>query len=289
MTRPRRRRVLAVLLALGVTAGVAAGGAWAAFTGSTSSAGNRVTAAPDFRAPTASASVVARSGGTVPGFVKPGGAYFVYANVADTGNPASGVSSVTADVSALTPGTTAAPLASGSFSAGGVTYGYRSASLTAGAGVTAGQWPTRWRWRTSRATRPFRRASAPRWTRRRLPASTSRRRTAAARSASAQPTRATRSSTPSASRLTRARSLAGWSGSATNVTVRLLNGTLIPTTNDSIAIYDATDATQLGLGINIGAGTGMMAWTPSAAALDRAGNPAATTVVNESGTADREF
>jgi chitinase len=36
-------------------------------------------------------------------------------------------------------------------------------------------------------------------------------------------------------------------------------------------------------------GTGAMTWTPSASATDLAGNPMSTTVVTETGTADRDF
>jgi hypothetical protein len=42
-------------------------------------------------------------------------------------------------------------------------------------------------------------------------------------------------------------------------------------------------------GATTAAASGTMAWTPSAGATDRAGNPGSTTAVNETGTADREF
>jgi hypothetical protein len=103
----------------------------AAFTGAADSPANVVSAAPDFRAPTVGSSVIAKSAGGTPGFVKQGGTYHVYADVTDTGNPASGVGTVTADVSAITTGQTSASLASGSFSVGGVSYNFRSAQLTA--------------------------------------------------------------------------------------------------------------------------------------------------------------
>lgn len=111
----------------------------AAFTAGAESAGNSVTAAADFRAPQVTALAIGKAAGGATGFVKQGGGYFVYANVAaDTGKPASGIASVTADVSGVTTGATAIPLTAGSFSAGGVTYGYRSAALTANAVLAAG-------------------------------------------------------------------------------------------------------------------------------------------------------
>lgn len=332
MTR-RPRRLAATLLALGGAMLVAAGVAAAAFTSTTASPGNQVTAAPDFRAPTASSSAIVRTGGNVAGYVKKAGTYFVYANVADTGNPASGVATVTADVSQLTPGTAAAPLTAGSYTAAGVTYNYRSASLTGSPAVAEGAKtysltltdvagnaatqsgfgvvydntpPTGVDVQTTNGGGPL-----------------------GVGAAGQGDTIVYTFSEP----IDPTTVLAGWNGSATNVAVRLLNGTLIPTTNERILVYDATDTTQLalgsidlgrddyvllgdtkfgtagspstmvmssntitvtlgalnGLGINLGAGNGTMLWTPSASALDRAGNVTSTAGVTESGAADREF
>jgi hypothetical protein len=123
--------------------------------------------------------------------------------------------------------------------------------------------------------------------------------------------------------------LAGWSGSATGVVLRLNNGS--GSNNDTVTVFNSTNATQLPLGsVNLGradytsanitfgatgtassmamsgntititlgtqsaaattaAATGTMTWTPSASATDPAGNAASTTVVTESGTADKDF
>ena len=97
-----------------------------------------VSAVPDFVAPTAGASVIAKSQGGVAGYVKAGGTYYVYANVTDSGNPASGIASVKADVSAITSGKTAETLSAGSYAVGGVSYNYRSAQLTATGNLKAG-------------------------------------------------------------------------------------------------------------------------------------------------------
>lgn len=97
-----------------------------------------ISAAADFLAPSASASAIAKAQGGTAGYVRAGGAYFVYANVTDSGSPASGVASVKANVSALTSGQTAVTLQPGSYSLGGVTYSYRSVELKVGSGIAAG-------------------------------------------------------------------------------------------------------------------------------------------------------
>src|SRR6185312_10786827 len=61
-----------------------------------------------------------------------------YANATDAGNPASGVGTVTADVSNISSGSNAVPLSAGSYTVGGVTYAYASAELTASSPITEG-------------------------------------------------------------------------------------------------------------------------------------------------------
>jgi hypothetical protein len=129
------RLPLAVALAaLAVTVGSTA----AAFRAPADSPGNSVTAAPDFRAPGVTASAIGKTQSGSTGFVKKGGTYFAYANVTDSGNPASGTASVTADLSSLTAGASAVALSPGSFSAGGQSYNYRSAQQTADPGLPGG-------------------------------------------------------------------------------------------------------------------------------------------------------
>ncbi|HWO69772.1 MAG TPA: hypothetical protein VNP94_03335 [Actinomycetota bacterium] len=125
------RRGLAALLALGLLLGAGGGTTYAAFSSLASNAGNSFSAAPDLVAPAASASVIAKTSGYLAGAIRQGGTFYVYANVADDGNPPAGVASVTADVSAVSAGATAVPLVAGSYSVEGVAYGYRSASLSA--------------------------------------------------------------------------------------------------------------------------------------------------------------
>jgi hypothetical protein len=139
MAFTRKTRLPLVLLAVAVLAATfMAGRAVAGFANTTDNPGNSVTAATDFRAPTVSATVIAKTTGYVDSFIKQNGTYRVYANVTDTGNPASGVNTVTANVSNITAGQTAAALSSGSFSYGGVSYNYRSAQLTADNPLSAG-------------------------------------------------------------------------------------------------------------------------------------------------------
>ncbi|HEV7687379.1 MAG TPA: hypothetical protein VGQ80_12455, partial [Acidimicrobiia bacterium] len=85
-----------------------------------------------------SSTVIAKQTGYLAGAVKQGGSYFVYANVADSGNPPSGVSTVKADESAVTSGQTSVSLTAGSYSVGGVSYNYRSALQTAPNPLAAG-------------------------------------------------------------------------------------------------------------------------------------------------------
>ncbi len=90
---------------------------------------------PSAAAPTASASVIGRSGAYGTGFIKQGASYYVYANVTD---PASAIASVTADVHTITSGSTAVAMTSGTYSAAGAAYNYRSAALTAATPLAQG-------------------------------------------------------------------------------------------------------------------------------------------------------
>ena len=129
------RAAVVAALALGSVAGIAA-----AFGVTTANGGNIVTSAPDFTAPDIVAVAIGEGEGGATGSVAAGGAYHVYADVAaDTGNPPSGIASVTADVAEVTAGSTAVPLVAGSYVAGGQSYGYRSDALTADSPLTEGQ------------------------------------------------------------------------------------------------------------------------------------------------------
>jgi hypothetical protein len=96
-----------------------------------------VSAIADWTPPSAEASVIAPTSGSTPGYLKASASYYVYAKVVDSGNPASGIGSVKANVASLTSGQSAATLTAGSYTVGGVTYNYRSSQLTAGSSTGA--------------------------------------------------------------------------------------------------------------------------------------------------------
>jgi len=133
--RPRGRWGV-VLVCLGVLAG-GGGVAYAAFSATTASSANTFSAAPDFVAPTVSRSTAAEAGGGVAQHIHPGASYHLYGELSDSGNPASGVASVTANLSALSSGETAAVMPFGAFSFGGIGYNRRTAALTADATLSA--------------------------------------------------------------------------------------------------------------------------------------------------------
>lgn len=133
----RGREGIALALAALAACALAVGLSTASFTDSSQNP-QTVSAVADFIAPSAGASTIAKSQGAVAGYVKKGGTYYVYANVTDSGNPASGIAAVKADVSAITSGQTAVSLVAGSYTVDGDSYNYRSAQLTAGSSLTAG-------------------------------------------------------------------------------------------------------------------------------------------------------
>jgi signal peptidase I len=134
---PNRRRTRALPIAAALALVAAGPAALAAFT-QTASASNSLGTAPDWTAPTVSTTTVAKQTGYLAGAIKQGIGYYLYANVADNGNPAAGISTVRADLSALTAGQTNVTLASGSYSVNGIAYNYRSGLLTAANPLSAG-------------------------------------------------------------------------------------------------------------------------------------------------------
>lgn len=312
-----------VALLLGA-ASMARQSVWGNFTATAADAGNSITAATDFRAPSASASVIGKTAGGIPSLIKKGGTYFVYANVGDSGNPASGVSTVKTNVSAITSGSTAVSLVAGSYSTGGVSYNYRSASLTAGSTLAAGTYSYSLTM-TDAAGNSATQSGFSVIVDNSVPAGSDVQATnggsIAGRAEAGDKIAFTFDSEIDPNSI-----LAGWSGAATSVVVRLNNAT-----NDTITVFNSTNTTQLPLGsvslgrsdyttanitfgasgtassmsisgntvtITLGtqsaaaataAATGTMSWTPSATATDAAGNAVSTTAVTESGTADKEF
>lgn len=105
--------------------------------GSTSQ-GSIVVLPNDTVPPDVTASTIGKTAGGTSGFIRQGGTFFVYAQVSDTGSPASGVATVRADASNIRTGTTAAVLNPGSWTIDGVAYNYRSGSITADDPLTEG-------------------------------------------------------------------------------------------------------------------------------------------------------
>ncbi len=139
MIRGAARAALAVL-ALCAACQATLGGTLSAFDFSMSTPSASFTAATDWTAPTASAAVIGRTTAYDTGYIKQGASYYVYADVTDTGNPASGMGNVTADVNTTTSAHPAVALSAGSYNAGGVAYNYRTAALTANSTLAAGSY-----------------------------------------------------------------------------------------------------------------------------------------------------
>lgn len=126
------------LLALAAAWSLILGGTLSAYTASTATPSGSFAAASDWVAPTVSTAVVGRSTAYDTGSIAQGSTYYLYANASDTGNPASGVSGVSANLSSITAGKTSVALSAGAYTAGGVSYGYRSPSEVAANPLAAG-------------------------------------------------------------------------------------------------------------------------------------------------------
>ncbi|MGH2786033.1 MAG: hypothetical protein ACRDJ1_12285 [Actinomycetota bacterium] len=315
----------AVLLALLLVV-VSAGAAFAVYTQEEPVTGNTFSTKTDWEAPSASTSVIAKTVGYTAGSIKQGATYYVYANIADGGNPASGVSSATANVSSIDSGVTAQALVAGSYSIEGVAYNYRTAALTANASITAGTYnytiamtDAAGNSRTQTGLSVVVDNTVPSAT----DIQTANGGAIAGRADQGDTITYTFSEAMDPNSI-----LAGWTGASTSVVVRV-NHVLSPA--DTVTIYNSTNTTQLPFGtVSLGrtdyvttsrtfgatgtastmvmsgnsitfvlgtqsgaattaAGTGTMSWTPSATALDRAGNACTTTARSETGTADKEF
>ena len=318
----RRASVLGVALLI---AGASATAAYAVFQASRNVPSNSFSTAADWVAPAVSTAVIAKTGGGTAGYIKQGGTYYVYANVTDGGNPPSGVSTVQANVSTITTGQTAVTLTPGSYTVDGTSYNYRTASLTANVLLTAGTY-TYSITSTDAGGRSATQSGFTVTVDNTAPSASDIQTTSggpiAGRADAGDTIRFTFSETMDPSSI-----LAGWTGTSTNVVVRLNQVTLA----DTVTIYNAANTSQLPLGtvslgrtdyttanrtfgasgtpstmvmsgstitITLGtqsgaattaALTGTMSWTPVATPTDPAGNAMSTTVRNEAGSADKEF
>jgi hypothetical protein len=97
-----------------------------------------VSAERDWVAPSASASVIDQAENRTAGYIRSNVGYYVYANVSDSGNPASGIATVKADLSAISSSATEVALVAGKYTADDVSYNYRSTELKAKSSLSAG-------------------------------------------------------------------------------------------------------------------------------------------------------
>jgi hypothetical protein len=278
----------------------------------------------DVMPPTIPSSVISKTVPYLPGYVRQGGTYYVYANASDAG----GLASVRADVSTLTAGQTSVALVAGAYTAGGVAYTYRSASLTADAVITAGV-----KAYTVAATDNASNVTTVGFTvtvDNTAPTGTDVQ-TANGSTTAGKPELGDTLTLTFSEVIDPESIQAAWTGSSTSVVVRITNG-FLGLAPDVLTIRNAANSAQLPLGdidligtgyvtatrdfgasgtassmvasgnsiiIMLGtpsAGTGTqggaglnMSWTPSATATDRAGNACLTTPVTESGALDLEF
>jgi chitinase len=320
LLRDARWKVPVVLIAIGLAAGIT-GGTFAAFSATTANGGNSFGVKADYEAPAVVRSEIARTTATAGGRIKASAAYYVYAQITDGGNPASGVNTTNANVCNVTTASCASvALASGAYTVSGLAYNYRSASTTSDAGLTAGS-KTYTVTAVDVATNSSGAVSFSVVGDNTVPAgsdiqtaNTSGGTVGKAEAGDTATFTFTEAMDPGSI-------LAAWTGSSTSVTVTITNGGCAA--NDSISVngvnlgapclggatYVATTRTfasstmvlnaartvvTVTLGTPSGA-TGTQAsntsttWAPSASALDIAGNACSAAVVTESGAADKEF
>ncbi len=328
----RRRRAVARLLAVVVGVFVVGSGTGVTLANLTSSAtitGNAFTTAASFDtvAPTVSATVVAKTGQYIAGFVAQGGTYYVYANATDGGAFPSGIATIRADVSVLTAGATSVALVAGTYTVEGVSYGYRSAALTVRNPLVAG-------------LKTYTLTSTDNAGNSRLQTGFT---TTVDNTAPTAIDIQTTNGGGTVGRIEQADTviytfseaidpdsiLAGWTGAATDVVVRFTDSA----SADTFAVWNAANTSQLALGsvntkanvvtgaatagasgtpsrmvldpvagtvtitlgtvaggpLNTDTGNNKMMWSPSASAFDRAGNAMSTAAVNEGGANDPDF
>jgi hypothetical protein len=318
-----RRPALAALVVV-VLAGAFAGATFAAFSSKTDNLGDTVSAAPDYRAPTVSAQTVTKSTGGIGGYIAQNTQFYVYAQVVDTGNPASGIAPPVNAVANLPGyGLQTVPLVAGSYSVGGVSYNYRTAIQPMppiAAQTIIGSVDTADNAGNSGS-------SSGNFVIDNTGGSSTTVQTANGGAIAGRPEAGDSITYTFSEPIEPMSILAGWTdpNSSQSVTVRINDG---GAGNDTLLVYNSPGNTvqlplgsvnlgrtdyvtanrtytsstmtasgnnvQIVLGTASGAGTttaanGTMAWTPNTAVTDRAGNGMSGTVANESGAGDKEF
>jgi hypothetical protein len=323
MKRRPEFRLLAIVLGLGLALGIGGGATYAAFSATTSNSGNSLASAADWTAPAVGTSVIAKNTGYSAGFIAQGTVYRIYANVTDSGNPSSGVSTVTANVNNITTGQTAVTLSSGSFSAEGVSYNYRSGTVTANASLSGSKTysVTATDGASNSATQGGYSVTVDNTAPAASDIQTANFGTTAGKAEQSDTVTFTFTEQMDPDSI-----LSGWTGASTNVVVRLNNAAGI----DNLVVFDSANTTQLKLGtvtlsgdyvnadrtfgatgtastmvqsgsvitVTLGNPSGAtktvstaaaMIWAPSTSATDRAGNACSVTAATESGGNDVEF
>jgi hypothetical protein len=260
--------------------------------------------------------------------IKAGGSYFVYANAGDSGT---GLNTVTASVNSITTGQTAVALSpcSSSCTVNGTTYGYKSAQLTANAGLAAGSVT----YSVTATDFPGNSSGATSFTGTvdNTAPTASNVQTANGGSLTGQPQASDTITLTFSEQMDPDSILAGWTGSATGMVVRISNAGA--GNNDIVSFWNAANTSQLPLGsVNLGragyvntgttitfgaSGTASsmtqaaatvtitlgtpsttanrvtnnttMTWSSSTTPTDLAGNAGTGNTATESGSADREF
>jgi hypothetical protein len=291
------------------------------------SAGETSSAALTVNRPTVAGAVIAKSAGGVSGAIKQAGTYYVYANVTGSGTPPAGLASLTADVSAITTGQTAATLTSGTYAIDGQSYNYRSAQLTAKSSLAAGTDAFTLKVTDSAGTATSTSYSVT--VDNTAPKTSNIQTTNVAGGTAGKPETGDTVIFTYTKAVDPATVLSGWDGGSQSVVVNIVDGGT--SGDDKLEVLNASTQAQLPLGtVDLGrkdyvsktttfgasgtpatmvmsgsvitvtlgtpsatagtaAGTGTMVWTPSTAVTDAAGNAVAANTVNETGTADKDF
>lgn len=323
MWRLRRALPLAAVAAAALV-GRGAGVTLAAFSSSSSNGGNSFAAATDLRPPQVSASTLLKTAaGGNAGYLRQGETFHVYASVTDLGTPPSGIATVTVTIGTIATTTTATlTTAACPCTVGGVTYGYRTVSaLTVKNPLADGTYGY-----TVNATDSAGNAGSTGFTAvidDTVPSATDIQTANVAGGTAGQPEAGDSIVYTFSETMDPATILAGWTGTSTTVTVRLITGG----GNDRIEIWNAANSAQLPMGsVDLGAKkyansnvsftgstmtrsgavvtivlgtpsaatlrstkTASMVWTPAAGPKDLAGNAMSLTPRTETGTSDQNF
>jgi hypothetical protein len=291
------------------------------------SQGDTASATLTVNRPAVSSAVIAKSAGGLSGSIKQGGTYYVYADVTGSGSPPAGLSSLTADVSAITTGQTAAALSSGSYTVDGQSYNYRSAQLTAKSTLAAGTDAFSLKLTDAAATATTTNYSVT--VNDTGPHASAIQTANVAGGVNGKPEAGDSMTLTYSEAIDPGTVLSGWTGGSQSVIVEIVDGGT--SGDDKLDVLNASTQAQLPLGtVDLGrkdyvsktttfgasgtvstmvlsgsaitltlgtpsstagtaAATGTLVWTPSATVTDAAGNAASTTAVTESGTADKDF